>query len=404
MRQDIDISNLAYPVGRIPWRRFRAVLMTVHLWAGLILAIPFILLGISGSILVLQPEAPRWSIPAATATGEIKSAEAILAAAEAVVPAGMRADRVLMPQRSREPASIRFQPIDRRERNADLTGPNTIYVDPVSLEVLGTGVQGRPAAIFGIMRTLHATLYVRTISDRSFVGWLGIAMTLLSLSGLVLWWPREGQWKRAFLIKRGARGFRLNHDLHAAFGIWTLLLFLVISISGVYLAFPRSFRAAVGLVLSIGYNFEDPSAEAANQLPLPQPLSLDQAIATAQAAVPGIVPLNFQLPNRPDSPYVLNFRPTALGQGAPPILVSVDRMNGQIVYVDDFRTYNVGEQVVVWQRLLHSGLGLGIAYKILVFLSGFLPLLFGITGFRMWWLKRSQRRVTAPEMAGSPAE
>ena len=71
MRQDIDISNLAYPVGRIPWRRFRAVLMTVHLWAGLILAIPFILLGISGSILVLQPEAPRWSIPAATATGAV---------------------------------------------------------------------------------------------------------------------------------------------------------------------------------------------------------------------------------------------------------------------------------------------------------------------------------------------
>lgn len=398
------MSSVAYPSGGSTWRRFRSVLMTVHLWAGLILAIPFVLLGISGSILVLQPEAPRWSIPSATATGEIKSAEAILAAAATAVPPGMRADRVLMPQRSREPASIRFQPIERRQRGAGITGPNTVYVDPVSLEVLGTGVQGRPPAIFGIMRTLHATLYVRTISDRAFVGWLGIAMTLLSLSGLVLWWPRKGQWKRAFLIKRGARGFRLNHDLHAAFGIWTLILFLVISISGVYLAFPRTFRAAVGLVLPIGYNFEDPSAAAANQPPLAQPLSLDQAIATAQAAVPGIIPLNFQLPNRPESPFVLNFRPKALGQGAPPILVSVDRINGQIVYVDDFRTYNAGEQVVVWQRLLHSGLGLGIAYKILVFLSGFLPLLFGITGLRMWWLKRYQRRARGPQMAGSPAE
>ncbi len=36
----------------------------------------------------------------------------------------------------------------------------------------------------------------------------------------------------------------------------------------------------------------------------------------------------------------------------------------------------MGERVVLWQRWLHSGLGLGIVWRVLVFISGFLPLFF----------------------------
>ena len=390
MQQDTELNDID---DLRPLRRpsVRSVLQTIHLWGGLILAIPFVLFGISGSILMLQPEVPRLSIPFASAGGEAKSAGDILKAAEAVLPPGTRADRIQMPQRWREPAAVRFTPVDRDDRGGGNYAGNVVYVDAATLEILGTGTQRRPAAIFGIMRTLHATLYVRTISDRAFVGWLGIALTLLLLTGLVLWWPRKGRWRQAFLVKRGSRGFRLHHDLHSAFGIWTLLLFLVISVSGIYLAFPRPFRAAVGLVLPIGFNFADAENQAGPR-PRTQPLTLDEAVAAAKAVVPNIEPLTFQLPNRPDRPYVLNFIPSGYGQGAPPILVSVDQGSGEVAYVDDFRTFNIGEKVVLWQRLLHSGLGLGILYKILVFFSGFLPLLFAITGIRMWWLKRRQRQ------------
>jgi hypothetical protein len=48
--------------------------------------------------------------------------------------------------------------------------------------------------------------------------------------------------------------------------------------------------------------------------------------------------------------------------------------------------------MLVWLRVLHYGRGLGEVWRILVFFSGFLPLLFAITGFRMWQLKRAQRR------------
>jgi uncharacterized iron-regulated membrane protein len=54
-----------------------------------------------------------------------------------------------------------------------------------------------------------------------------------------------------------------------------------------------------------------------------------------------------------------------------------------------------GGFVTGWLRPLHSGDGLGLVWRILVFLSGFLPALFAITGVSMWLLKRRNRRQAA---------
>jgi uncharacterized iron-regulated membrane protein len=255
--------------------------------------------------------------------------------------------------------------------------------------------------IFTVARTLHATLYVRNLSDRSFIGWLGIALTLLSLSGLVLWWPRPGRWRSALTIKRHLRGFRLHHDVHGVFGFWTFALLLVVCVSGVYLAFPRSFRDTVAALFPIGqeYTFSE-NTPPAQGLP---PLTLDEAVAMATAAVPAIEPLTFQLPTRPGQVMVMTFVPKGYGTGVPTVMVSINPEARQIEYVDDFRKYAVGERIILWQRQLHSGLGLGLLYKALVFLSGLLPLVFAITGVRMWWVKRTARRLAPQIGAAEPA-
>jgi uncharacterized iron-regulated membrane protein len=53
--------------------------------------------------------------------------------------------------------------------------------------------------------------------------------------------------------------------------------------------------------------------------------------------------------------------------------------------------------------VLHYGQGLGDVWRALVLLSGLLPLLFGITGVTMWWLKRAQKR-ELPDGLPQPAE
>ncbi|NDC64945.1 MAG: PepSY domain-containing protein, partial [Planctomycetia bacterium] len=61
----------------------------------------------------------------------------------------------------------------------------------------------------------------------------------------------------------------------------------------------------------------------------------------------------------------------------------------------DPRSYTLGETIMAWQHALHAGEGLGWTWKILVFLSGFLPPLFAVTGVSMWLIKRRNRRRAA---------
>ena len=101
---------------------------------------------------------------------------------------------------------------------------------------------------------------------------------------------------------------------------------------------------------------------------------------------------------------VINLSPSNLGAGAPQITVSSNPETGEVVYIDDPRAYAVGERVVLWQRWLHSGLGLGIIWRVLVFISGFLPLFFAVTGIWMWILRRKQRAKLNANSLPAPAE
>ena len=74
------------------------------------------------------------------------------------------------------------------------------------------------------------------------------------------------------------------------------------------------------------------------------------------------------------------------------ITVFVDPWARRVIEVLDPRRFSIGERILAWQHALHAGEALGWAWKILVFLSGFLPLLFALTGVSMWWIKRSRRR------------
>ena len=54
-----------------------------------------------------------------------------------------------------------------------------------------------------------------------------------------------------------------------------------------------------------------------------------------------------------------------------------------------------GERFIAWQRPLHAGEGWGPIWRALVFLSGFLPLIFVITGTVMWLKTRKGRKAAA---------
>lgn len=93
---------------------------------------------------------------------------------------------------------------------------------------------------------LHANLLVGNTGR--FVNGIGaLCLTLLCLTGAIIWWPGIKSWRRSLRVGWGSRIPRLSWDLHSALGFWTFLFVLMWAISGIYLSFPDSFSAALAV-------------------------------------------------------------------------------------------------------------------------------------------------------------
>lgn len=397
-------------------------LQQLHLWVGLILLLPLVMMGITGAVLVYAHDIEHLTgdgEPHAGTPGEWRSPGEIIEAAKAAnAEPGRMPIAVRWPIAVGEPAAVRLsrpgmagerpqmrgggqqaaQPAAGQAQGAvpavsPFAGSQQILVDPVSLQVLET--QQAMTGWVRFFHDLHGHVFISGGLGREIVGWLGVAMLVLGCSGLVIWWPRPGQWKSAFTIRRGAKGLRLHRDLHGAIGIWTLLLFLLVNFTGVYIAFPQQLGAAINVVWP-GRDMRAAIFQARVERPQPgqTAIALDDALALVRARLPDARFLNAFLPSRPDQALRIGMIRSGHEEGAPVITVLVDPWRHSVIDVFDPKAFSTGETIIAWQRALHYGTGLGGLYKFLVFVSGVIVPIFGVTGFFMWWIKRRNRRAT----------
>lgn len=79
----------------------------------------------------------------------------------------------------------------------------------------------------------------------------GFLIAVLCLTGIVVWWPGLGAWRRALTIQAGVGWRRFIFDLHSAIGFWTFAVLLMWGLTGGYFVFPQPFRAAINIFTPI---------------------------------------------------------------------------------------------------------------------------------------------------------
>jgi uncharacterized iron-regulated membrane protein len=399
-------------------RTFRYWLQQLHLWIGLILLLPLVMMGVTGAVLVYGHDIEHLlgqGEPTAKAVGERRSPGELIEAARTASSDPTRIPiAVRWPMEVGEPAAVRLsrpgmaserpqfrggqqgqgqgqgQAQGRVPTQSPFAGSLQILIDPVSLQVLET--QQAMTGWLRFFHDLHGHLFIAGGLGRELVGWLGVALLVLGCSGLYLWWPRPGQWKAAFIVRRTAKGVRFNRELHGAVGIWSLLLFMLVNFTGVYLAFPQQISAAVNTVWP-GRDMRAAMFQArVEPMRGVQPMGVDQAVELARSKVPDGRFLNAFLSIRPDQAMRIGLIRADHAEGAPIVTVIIDPFRKSVVDVFDPQTMSTGERIIAWQRALHYGIGLGGGYKFLVFVSGVIIPVFAVTGFLMWWIKRRNRR------------
>ena len=373
----------------------RPLLFQFHMWIGLILGLLLALLGLSGSVLVYDDAIADFlaPVPQAVAKGEALPLDKIVDAARGA--AGRGAMQLSLPREPGEAISVRVTQSRasegaargeggaRRDANGGVGAPpaadgqraaaTQIFIDPVSGAMLGSRKAQLPPLLM-FAHQMHGN-FLMGRDGRTFVGWLGVAMLILGATGLVLWWPKRGQWKYAFFVRRTAKGLRFHRELHAATGIWIFVVFMAVSFSGVVLAFPNLQNGGARPTFNLREGPEIAPGTGTR-------LGPDAALALAKKALPDATPTGITIPSRPDRTIVVS-------------MLAHDAVGAQ-VYVDPWQGTVVGQRdpstsFLAWQRPVHQGVGLGAVWRALVFLSGFVPSLFVVTGVIMWAKKRKRR-------------
>jgi uncharacterized iron-regulated membrane protein len=226
----------------------RRALFQVHLWSGLAVGLYLILISVSGSFLVFRNELHRMFMrPPITVEvrGERLSDDQLKEAALRAYPNYSVSN--LWPGKAPE------QPVEIWLARAD--GGRAVHhiFDPYTGEDLGPP---DPAMIRLILWSvsLHDDLLYGE-EGRKVNGIGAVFLTVLCLTGFVIWWPGAASWRRSLTVELKSNRKLFNWQLHNAVGFWSFLLVFMWALSGIYLAFPNPFQAVVEYLEPIE-NFE----------------------------------------------------------------------------------------------------------------------------------------------------
>jgi len=384
-------------------KKRRKIWLDVHLWLGLVLGFFLALFGATGSILVFYEELDKalnaeLLVINAPPQGEagFQPFEQIQAAAGAAMPANASLSFVDYPPDSLSSYQLTYKVPGAAPEKADIW---RVYVDPYQARTLGKRlIKGAdaffPGALIPFVFQLHFALLAGD-TGIIIVGIMGVGLVFSVLTGLILWWPLTGSWRRVLTIKPRASAERFNHDLHQTAGFYTLPLLLAILLSGIYMNLPDQFIVLVQQFSPGTQSFMDSprSSPAHGRLPI----NMAQALSVVHSHYPDGRLNWFSSAEGEAGVYRISMKDVpGLSYFWSERIVTVDQYSGAVIRVEDPATRRTaGQTFIDWQWPLHSGKAFGWTGRIVVFITGLIcPLLF-VTGVIRWLQKRRARQLKA---------
>lgn len=356
----------------------KPLLISLHKYIGLFLGLLLSITGISGSLVVfdreldemLAPETADFEPAANLASFDLAFENAIAAVNNGTMPT-----RIMLGRSPAAPHIIRFP------TPPGAPGPIEVSIDPGTSEVTAVRTWGEyPVTWF---YHLHLS-FLGGVMGEYLVGIMGFCMLFFCISGVIIWWPKMGRWRRAFTIKRDGGAFRFNFDLHKTVGIYFLPLFIMLAFTGIEIVWHEPVEKLVSVFLPVT-ELPDPVSRSNTGTRV----SADEVAATARSIFPDSAIARIYMPGDTDDPFEVTFRHQEEPWAEYSVSsVHIDQYSGEVLSVWDGRDMPAGNKFLDWLFPLHNGDALGLIGRWLVFVSGLLPaVLFG-TGVYMWWRKR----------------
>lgn len=318
---------------------------------------------------------------------------------QAVTPTAGHYGRVLAAARSVAQANqsieIRMHPRPDRAAFVALHGgaARTLYVNSYSGAIVAdSAADWLP---FDVLFRLHRTLLAGDAGEY-LVATVGAALTIMCLTGLVLWWPR--QWRQALRIRWEGNRMAVSFDLHKALGATVAVLLLFNALTGVVLIFSGASTRIVNF--AAGTPAIEPPAMPACVAPEP-PKDLDELVRTAGEAFPAGVVTQVMVGSN-GRPLIVRKRTAAEHNPLGSNRIYVDPCRGTALKVVALEKLPPGSAMYEWLYSFHIGELFGSLHKLVLTFAGLAPSVLLVTGLIVWWT-RSQMRKKTPARKGKQA-
>jgi uncharacterized iron-regulated membrane protein len=413
-----------------------------HFYAGLFVMPFLVVLAITGTLYCFQPQIepllyPHRMVVQPEATPKL-SQEALLARAQAALPAGSKPSSVRLPDEPNRSAEFVFR--------VPKEGSQSVFVNPYSGVVLGTlSVDDR---FMQVTRMLHRKLLLGKFGELLME--LVACWTLVMIgTGIALWWPQgAARMSRAFVPDFALKGRPFWKSLHASIGIWLAIGAVAFVLTGLpwtgswgqgfkSLATSANMGAPEGSWggLPLRSNVPGQTAQAArehtpaaghhhmsdmesmpgmtmDEMPLANvPWAVGAVkVPSARAGESGtritidrVVDMmrhegidggyEIALPASADGVYTVSYFPA---DPKAERTIYIDQYSGAVMKDIRYADYGAVSKAVSYGTALHMGRYFGLANQIICAAISLGLATLAVTGFVMWWKRRPAKSVGAP--------
>lgn len=366
---------------------FKKINAWLHLWLGIASGIIVFIISITGCILVFEQEIN--SLLDAKLNVEPQHESKML-------PPTLISKAVTKAIPGKVVSSIWYHGLDKTAAVSIDNSDSTVYVNPFTAEIVA---YKHHEDFFHEIDELHRNLMLGREIGKPVVGWSTLIFFFLMVSGLIMWFPKK--WTKStrnqsFKIKWKAKFKRVNYDLHNVLGFYSLLLGILMAITGLIMSFSWFSRSMYWVTGgdAAGRQKRPEKKEILKETD-PVPAQADSIFykvrrEIAQQEKNSII---INLPKNGESPIYactdmhigfwrdLYFDPVTLE-----LLPGSGKRLGDLKFPDQVRKLNYA---------LHVGAIGGIWTKIIYFFASLICASLPVTGFCIWWGKQQKKKIAS---------
>lgn len=375
---------------RSTWKRVRKLFNDIHLWMGIAAGLILFVVCLTGTIYTFRTEIEELiekdkffvEVPE---NGQRLTSDELISIAQRQFPEAHVAS-LSIPNHAKRAYTISVRKEDERRGTSYL-------MNPYNGEILGD-TSTSSSEFFMTMFRLHRWLLLDSSIGRPIVGWATVIFVLLTITGMVIWFPQKVKsWKQGLKIKWSGNWKRINHDLHNALGFYSAIFLLIMGLTGLQWSFDW-YRTGLYNVLGVDRSRQAPKEEQKPEVSYEgqTPLSIEATLAKAGEVLN--YDGNYSI-NIPDAESVsMSISKSKIGFFAPSgsDRITLNKYTGEVEEKNIFSEKPFNERVGSSIKALHMGYVFGTFSKILYFITCLIATSLPVTGTIIWVNKLKKKR------------